>query len=224
MTTAIIVAAGRGTRIGGSTPKQFLEVGGEPMVMKTMRVFEESDVIDEILLVTSAEYMDYCRQKIVKGGKFHKVRDIIEGGAQRYDSVYNALLACEGSDYVMIHDAARPYVTDDILERTDRAVRVYSAVAVGVPSKDTVKIADENGFAMETPDRSRVWLIQTPQAFSYELIRKANDMLRAEGRMEGITDDAGIVEASGLAKVRLVEGAYTNIKITTAEDLPKKKW
>ena len=222
MTTAIILAAGRGTRMKTSVPKQFLDLGGEPMFMKSLRVFEESDVIDEIFLVTSEEYVEYCRQVIAKAGKFRKVRDVIIGGERRSDSVYNALLACEGTDYVMIHDGARPYVTEAILERTDRAVRVYSAAAVGVPSKDTVKIADNDGFAASTPDRSRVWLIQTPQAFSYKLIREANDLLRAEGRMDSVTDDAMIVEASGLARVKLVEGAYSNIKITTEEDMPKR--
>lgn len=227
MTTAIILAAGQGTRMGGKTPKQFMELDGEPMITKTLRVFEDSDFIDDILLVAAAEYIGYCRDHIVKSGKFRKVREVVEGGATRCDSVYNALLFCSQSvpqtDYVMIHDGARPFVTDAILERADRAVRVYSAAAVGVPSKDTVKIADEQGYVTYTPDRSRIWIIQTPQAFAFPLILKAHQKLREEGRLEGVTDDAMMVEAAGLARVKLVEGSYGNIKITTPEDLPSGK-
>lgn len=219
MTTAIILAAGQGRRMGGPTPKQFLAIDGIPIIAKTLRVFEESPLIDEILLVTSPAYMEYCRRDIVAAFGFQKVRDLIPGGRERYDSVWNALLACEGTDYVMIHDGARPFVTEEILQRTDAAMRTWKAAAAGVLTKDTVKLADEEGFAASTPDRRRVWLIQTPQAFSYPLIRRANELLRSENRMEGITDDAMIVEASGLARVFLVEGSYSNIKITTPEDL-----
>lgn len=219
MTTAIVLAAGRGTRMGTDIPKQFLEIGGVPMIAASLKVFEASDVIDEILLVTSRDYMDYCREEIVEKYGFRKVRAVIEGGAERYDSVWNALLACPETDYVFIHDGARPYVTEEILLRAFEAVKEYGTAVVGMPSKDTVKIADEEGFVQDTPERSRVWTIQTPQAFSYKLIRRANELLRESGGMRGVTDDAMIVERSGLARVRLVEGSYANIKITTPEDL-----
>ena len=219
MTTAIVLAAGRGTRMGTDIPKQFLEIGGVPMIAASLKVFEASDVIDEILLVTSRDYMDYCREEIVEKYGFRKVKAVIEGGAERYDSVWNALLACPETDYVFIHDGARPYVTEEILLRAFEAVKEYGTAVVGMPSKDTVKIADEEGFVQDTPERSRVWTIQTPQAFSYKLIRRANELLRENGGMRGVTDDAMIVERSGLARVRLVEGSYANIKITTPEDL-----
>lgn len=219
MTTAIVLAAGHGKRMGTDLPKQFLEIGGVPMIAATLRVFEESSVIDEILLVTSPDYVSYCENEIVAKYGFSKVRGVITGGKERYDSVWQALLACEGSDYVFIHDGARPFVTGEILLRTDAAVRKYKAAAVAVPSKDTVKIADENGFVQDTPSRSRVFIMQTPQAFEYDLIRKANEILFRDGGMQDVTDDAMIVERSGLARVKLVEGSYSNIKITTPEDL-----
>ncbi len=218
MTTAIIVAAGRGTRMGSDIPKQFLKLDGIPIVVRTLRVFDQSPEVDEILLVVSEEYVSYCRTEIIEAYNIRKVRDIIVGGAERYDSVYNALLACEHADYVMIQDAARPFVTEEILKRASDAVKKYGTAVVGMPSKDTVKIVDENGFVRSTPDRSHVWNIQTPQVFSYSLIREANEIMKKKG-MHGVTDDAMIVEASGLARVKLVEGSYENIKITTPDDL-----
>ena len=249
MTIAIILAAGRGKRMGTAVPKQFLEIDGEPVIVRTLRVFEESPVIDRIVLVTSENTVQYCREEIVARYGFSKVARIVPGGKERYDSAWNALLACrelfekdgipdvsscreaDASSYVpsyykdcyvMIHDGARPYVTEEILVRADKAVRMYGAVAVGMPTKDTVKIVDAEGFAGRTPKRSSVWIIQTPQAFAYELILSANEKLRAESRLTGVTDDAMIVEASGLARVKLVEGSYANIKITTIEDLPDR--
>ncbi len=218
MTTAIIVAAGRGTRMGSDIPKQFLKLDGIPIVVRTLRVFDQSPEVDEILLVVCEEYVSYCRTEIIEAYNIRKVRDIIVGGAERYDSVYNALLACEHADYVMIQDAARPFVTEEILKRASDAVKKYGTAVVGMPSKDTVKIVDENGFVRSTPDRSHVWNIQTPQVFSYSLIREANEIMKKKG-MHGVTDDAMIVEASGLARVKLVEGSYENIKITTPDDL-----
>lgn len=218
MTTAIILAAGRGRRMGGSVPKQFLKIDGVPLLVRSLRVFSESPEIDEILLVTSEDYLTFCREEIIRKWDITKVRDIIPGGKERWNSVWNALLLCEQSDYVMIHDGARPFVTEDILKRADHAMRTWGACAVGMPSKDTIKICDENGFAALTPDRSRTWIIQTPQAFSYSIIRRANELMQKRG-MDSVTDDAMIVEASGVAKVKLVEGSYGNIKITTPEDL-----
>ena len=219
MMTAIVLAAGSGTRIGGEVPKQFLSLHGEPLLASSLRVFEKSPYVEEIILVTSAPYVDYCRREIAEAYGFRKVRAVIEGGRERYDSVYRGLLACEGTDFVMIHDGARPFVTEEIVQRCAETVQEYGTAVAGMPSRDTVKIADEEGFVRETPPRKSVWTIQTPQAFSYALIRRANEVLRSRGGMEGVTDDAMIVERSGLAKVRLVRGTYDNIKITTPEDL-----
>ena len=220
MTSAIILAAGRGQRMGTELPKQFLSMGDGMLLTKTIRVFEESRVIQDIVLVTSEEWVGFCRTEIVEREGFRKIRKIVTGGKERYDSVYQGLLACPNADYVFIHDGARPFVTEDILVRTQEAVEKYEACAVAVPSKDTVKIADENGFVENTPPRKNVWNIQTPQAFSYPLIRAAYEVVR-DNDMTGITDDAMIIEKSGLAKVKLVMGSYYNIKITTPEDM---KW
>ena len=220
MTSAIILAAGRGQRMGTELPKQFLSMGDDMLLTKTIRVFEESSVIQDIVLVTSEDWIGFCKTEIVDREGFRKVRKIVAGGKERYDSVYQGLLACPNADYVFIHDGARPFVTEEILVRTQEAVEKYEACAVGVPSKDTVKIVDEDGFVESTPPRKNVWNIQTPQAFSYPLIRAAYEVVR-DNNMTGITDDAMIVERSRLAKVKLVMGSYYNIKITTPEDM---KW
>ena len=220
MTSAIILAAGRGQRMGTELPKQFLSMGDDMLLTKTIRVFEESSVIQDIVLVTSEDWIGFCKTEIVDREGFRKVRKIVAGGKERYDSVYQGLLACPNADYVFIHDGARPFVTEEILVRTQEAVEKYEACAVGVPSKDTVKIVDEDGFVESTPPRENVWNIQTPQAFSYPLIRAAHEVVR-DNNMTGITDDAMIIERSRLAKVKLVMGSYYNIKITTPEDM---KW
>lgn len=218
MNAAIIVAAGTGSRMNSATPKQFLPLDNEMVLTKTVRVFEESPEIQEIILVVSPEWADFVKQEIVLKENFRKVKKIVNGGAERYDSVYAGLLVCPEADNVFIHDGARPYITEAVIKRCAEAVDLYQAAAVGMPSKDTVKIADENGFVASTPDRKRVWSIQTPQAFSYAIIRAAYELIR-DTDMRGITDDAMVVEATGLARVKLVEGSYANIKITTPEDL-----
>ena len=220
MTSAIILAAGKGQRMGTELPKQFLSMGDDMLLTKTIRVFEESSVIQDIVLVTSEDWIGFCKTEIVDREGFRKVRKIVAGGKERYDSVYQGLLACPNADYVFIHDGARPFVTEEILVRTQEAVEKYEACAVGVPSKDTVKIVDGDGFVESTPPRENVWNIQTPQAFSYPLIRAAYEVVR-DNNMTGITDDAMIIERSRLAKVKLVMGSYYNIKITTPEDM---KW
>ena len=216
--SAIVLAAGNGKRMGADIPKQFLKINGEYILTKTLRVFQDSSVISDIVLVTGEEWIDFCRDEIVGKEGFSKVRHIITGGKERYDSSYAGILQCPNSDYVFIHDAARPYITEEILIRTAEEVQKYLAVAVGVPSKDTIKIVDDDGFVTDTPLRKNVWNIQTPQAFSYSLIRAAYEIMLEEG-MQGITDDAMVVEASRLSRVKLVMGAYTNIKITTPDDL-----
>lgn len=216
--SAIVLAAGNGKRMGADIPKQFLEIDGDYILTKTLRVFQQSPEIQDIVLVTGAEWVDFCREEIVEKEGLSKVRHIIVGGKERYDSVYAGLLQCPNADYVFIHDGVRPYVTEEILKRTAEEVQKHPAVAVGVPSKDTIKIVDEKGFVVDTPARKNVWNIQTPQAFSYSLIRAAYEIVR-DSDMNGITDDAMVVEASALSKVKLVMGDYTNIKITTPDDL-----
>lgn len=215
--TAIVLAAGQGKRMNSKIQKQFLEVKGYPVLYYSLKVFQESPLIDEMILVTGENVLSYCREKIVDKYGFTKVKKILPGGKERYDSVYAGLLACEDCDFVFIHDGARPFISEEILERGLEGVRETGACVVGMPSKDTVKLA-ENGFVKETPERSSVWTIQTPQIFSYSLIRKAHENIRRKD-MSGITDDAMVVEQETGAKIRLATGSYQNIKITTPEDL-----
>ena len=174
--------------------------------------------IQDIILVTSEESLEFCRREIVDAFGFSKVKKIVPGGKERYDSVYQGLAACENCDYVFIHDGARPFITEEILARASQAVKKYKACAVGMPSKDTVKIADEEQMIAQTPKRNLVWNIQTPQVFAYSLIREAYEKARTDN-MENITDDAMVAELYGNVKIPLIEGSYENIKITTPEDL-----
>ena len=216
--TAIILAAGQGKRMHSKVQKQFLSLKGKPVLYYSLACFQNSPEIQEIILVTSGESVEYCRQEIVQNYGFSKVKKIIPGGKERYDSVFEGLMACGECDYVYIHDGARPFITEEILVRAEEAVKKYGACVVGMLSKDTVKIADENQMIAQTPKRSQVWTIQTPQVFSYDLIYKAYEKAR-QGSMEGITDDAMVAEAYGNRKIPLIEGSYENIKITTPEDL-----
>ena len=216
--TAIVLAAGQGKRMHSKIQKQFLEIQDHPVLYYSLKCFQDSPLIQDIVLVTGEDMISYCKREIVERYQFTKVTEVIAGGKERYDSVYRGLLACKDCEYVFIHDGARPFITEEILERGMFGVQETGACVVGMPSKDTVKISDEADFVKETPDRSRVWTVQTPQIFSYELIRRAHESIRKKD-MTTITDDAMVVEQESGIKVRLVEGSYQNIKITTPEDL-----
>jgi 2-C-methyl-D-erythritol 4-phosphate cytidylyltransferase len=216
--TAIVLAAGVGKRMQSKVAKQFMEIREHPVIWYSLRTFQKSPRIDEIILVTNVDSVDYCRTEIVEKCGFSKVRAVIAGGKERYDSVYAGLLACEDSDYVYIHDGARPFVTEEIIQRGWQGVQQSGACVIGMPSKDTVKVADDSGFVKETPERTRVWTIQTPQIFRYDLIREAHEQIRKKD-MSRVTDDAMVVESETGAAVRLEQGSYHNIKITTPEDL-----
>lgn len=220
--TAIVLAAGSGKRMGTATPKQFLELEGRPLVYYALACFQESPLMDEILLVTSPDAITYCREEIVEKYQLTKVSQVLAGGKERYDSVYQGLRACQetcqGTDYVFIHDGARPFITGELLARGYETVRKYGTAIAGMPSKDTIKLVDSNGRVEETPSRDRVWLVQTPQIFAYDVIRAAYDRLQTSCK-EGITDDAMVVERLSQAEVHMFPGDYRNIKITTPEDL-----
>ena len=215
---AIVLAAGKGSRMHSRIQKQYMMLGGYPLLYYSLKRFEEFRDVEQVVLVTGEAEISHCREQIVEAYGFKKVRQIIPGGAERYHSVYNGLCALEDCDYVWIQDGARPFIDAAMLERTMEAVRQYQACVVGMPVKDTIKISDAEQFALQTPDRNRLWMVQTPQVFSYALIRKAYDRLFA-GTYSGITDDAMVVEQMLGKKVKLVEGSYRNIKITTPEDL-----
>lgn len=214
---AIVLAGGSGKRMNASVHKQYLLIKEKPVLYYSLKAFEDSEV-DEIVLVVGAGEIDYCRQEIVEKYGFKKVKAIVTGGKERYHSVFEGLKAVQSADYVLIHDGARPFVDEEIICRTMSSVKDYQACVVGMPVKDTIKIADEKQYAKETPERKYVWMVQTPQAFSYDMIYDAYEkMLQNENT--AITDDAMVLESMTSHQVRLIEGSYRNIKITTPEDL-----
>lgn len=216
--TAIVLAAGQGKRMNSKVQKQFLLIKGKPVLYYSLSCFQNSREIEEIIVVTGKESINFCKREIIEAYGFSKVKAVIPGGKERYDSVYAGLCVCEDSDYVFIHDGARPFLSDDMIKRGKEAVLVHGACVIGMPSKDTIKIADEKGMVEYTPSRNRVWNIQTPQVFSYPAIREAHERARQQN-MADITDDAMVMERFGNMKIKLVEGSYENIKITTPGDI-----
>lgn len=215
--TAIVLAGGQGKRMGTKTQKQYLEIKGKPVLYYALKAFEESEKIDEVILVVGEGQEEYCRKEIVSKYGWKKVRHIVPGGKERYHSVWNGLQYVE-EGYVFIHDGARPFVDQEILERAYEAVTQHHACVVGMPVKDTIKVVDEDEFAIDTPNRSVLWQVQTPQTFETSLIKEAYGRLM-EKETIAVTDDAMVVEQMTGRKVKLVKGSYENIKITTPEDL-----
>lgn len=215
--TAIVLAAGSGRRMGTTVQKQYLELEGKPVLYYCLDVFQKSNYIDEIILVTGENEIAYCREKIVTRYGFDKVVEITKGGRERYESVYCGLkYVNEG--IVFIHDGARPFVDEKMLERAYECALKDQACVVGMPVKDTIKIADQDQYAVRTPDRAYVWQVQTPQVFEAKLVCDAYEKMIQSG-WEKATDDAMVVEQMTAHPVRLVLGSYENIKITTPEDL-----
>ena len=214
---AIVLAAGSGKRMNSQVHKQYLIIQDRPVLYYSLKEFQDS-AVDEIVLVVGKGEEEFCRREIVDKYGISKVKAIVEGGKERYHSVFEGLKQTSDADYVLIHDGARPFVNQDIIRRCMQEVQKYQACVVGMPVKDTIKIADEEGYAKQTPDRKNVWMIQTPQTFSYALIYEAyEEMLKTEDT--AITDDAMVLERIKGKKSKLIEGSYRNIKITTSEDL-----
>lgn len=212
--SAVIPSAGAGKRMG--QPKSFIEVLGKPLIYYTIIPFEKSEYIEEIILVAGRDELNEAR-KLAEKYKFKKIKAVIEGGIKRQDSVNNGLKAVsEGCEYILVHDGARPLVSVDIIAGAVSEVKKYHSVAVGVPSKDTVKEITDDGMVKDTLDRNIIWLIQTPQIFSRDIILEAYK--RAVKIGYKATDDAKLVERMG-QEVRLVKGSYENIKVTAPEDL-----
>ncbi len=234
MNYAIILAGGKGSRMKSDIPKQFLKLNNIPMICYSIETFESNDNIDRIVVVTSADYIEYM-WKIIRSHGYKKITDVVEGGAERYDSVYSGLkcirkmgkieekMQDHDSDkrkkYVFIHDGARPCVTDNIINSCMQDVKKYDACVAAVPVKDTIKVVDSKGIAVNTPDRSTLWQIQTPQVFEMGLILEAYDKLYSDTDKKGITDDAMVVEKYMDTKVKMTLSEYTNIKATTPEDI-----
>ena len=208
---AIIVAAGSGTRMAGAD-KLFTEVAGQPLLAHAIAPFQECASIDRIVLVMAPLNLKRGRDLVERYG-FTKATALVKGGERRQDSVRLGLEALGGCDYVAVHDGARPLVTPELIARGLEAARETGAAAPALPIADTVKEAGPNGIVLRTLDRSRLWAVQTPQVFRYELLLRAHREITAD-----VTDDAAMVEALG-EPVRLFEGSRANIKVTTVEDL-----
>ena len=231
-TAAVILAGGKGTRMGGNTLKQYIEIDGYPLIYYSLKTFSDS-FVDEIVLVCGEGEEEYCSAEIVEKYGFTKVKSIASGGRERYHSVYNGLKAlrcvAEGDmrdpcDIVFIHDGARPFVSPEILTRAfDTVVENHTAV-VAVPAKDTIKLTDADGFATETLRRDMLWMMQTPQVFDfYEIYDAYCRLVESESELleKGVmvTDDAMVLELFSDRKIKLVMGDYRNIKVTTPDDL-----
>ena len=215
--TALVLAAGQGKRMGTKIQKQYLELGNKPVLYYALRAFEDSPMIDEVILVVGEDQENYCREEIVSKYEFQKVTYILTGGAERYHSVWNGLQKVK-EGFVFIHDGARPFVTKEIIQRAYEEVVLCDACVVGMPVKDTIKVSDEEGFVKDTPDRSTLWMIQTPQVFRTSLVKEAYRQLMEQAEIR-VTDDAMVVEQMLGRKVKLVLGSYENLKITTPEDI-----
>ena len=219
--TAIVLAAGSGSRMKSKTKKQFMEIKGKPVIWYSLFEFEKSRV-DEIILVTGKEDIDYCKKEIVEKYNLKKIKNVVAGGSERYESVYNGLKEVTGN-IVLIHDGARPLINNEIIERSIEGTIKSDACVVGVPVKDTIKRANKEGSIIDTPNRSELWITQTPQSFKTDLVKMAYKKMKEElekgNTTLNITDDAMVVEEFTTNQVRFVQGDYKNIKVTTPEDI-----
>ena len=253
MAVAIVLAGGSGSRMNSDVAKQYIKLNDREVLYYSLYTFQKNENINRIILVTRETDIEFCKNEIVAKYGFDKVSDVIAGGRERYNSVYNGIVKlaeynkCSGDKdtdvdllygkndsncdgIVLIHDGARPFVTDEMIEAVIATVKECGACTVGMPVKDTIKVVDENGFGIETPDRKTLWQIQTPQGFDLNLIKKAYDKMfdewekeTATGTNHNITDDTMLVEQYNGVRSKIIYGAYENIKITTPDDIKTAK-
>ena len=216
MNSVVIVSAGRGSRMKADINKQFLKLENKDVIAHTIDKFYNNENIGEIIVVVREDEAEFFKINIIEKYGYKNIK-IAFGGSERQDSVYNGLkMVDENCKIVLIHDGARPFVNNETIDSAIESAKENKCVIVGVPVKDTIKVIDENNNVCDTPDRSTLWSIQTPQVFDYSLIMKAHEKAR-EDNYYG-TDDSMLMEYFG-QKVKVVEGSYNNIKITTPEDL-----
>lgn len=216
MNSVVIVSAGRGSRMKADINKQFLKLRDKEVIAHTMDKFYNNKNIEEIVVAVREDEAEFFRENIIEKYGYKNIK-IAFGGNERQDSVYNGLKMVDKScEIVLIHDGARPFISNEIIDNSIESAKVDKCVIVGVPVKDTIKVIDENNNVCDTPNRSSLWSIQTPQVFDYSLIMKAHKKAK-EDNYYG-TDDSMLMEYFG-HKVKVVEGSYNNIKITTPEDL-----
>ncbi|MCQ2958276.1 MAG: 2-C-methyl-D-erythritol 4-phosphate cytidylyltransferase [Candidatus Gastranaerophilales bacterium] len=214
---AVILASGSSNRFGGNIPKQFVKLGNETILEKSIRAFEINSNITDIIVVINPDYIDMTKDLLLN--KFSKLRSIITGGSTRQESSYNGVFAIrENEGNVLIHDAARPFVTQEIINNCLEKLKDEKAVGVAIKSVDTVIKIDESGYIQEIPQRNFLRRIQTPQGFNIETIKMAHDMARQDKSLL-VTDDCGMVLHFNLAKIAVINGDECNIKITNQSDI-----
>ena len=215
--SAIIVAGGSGSRMGTRTKKQYLKIKDKEILVYAVECFEKMPEIQEIIVVTGKEECSYVEHLLRDTYKLSKVRAVVAGGKERQDSVFNGIQVVNNkADYVVIHDGARPLITEEVVRAGLNTAYMQRASIIAVPVKDTIKVVNKEGKVETTPDRNTLWSIQTPQIFERELITYAHQYAKEHGL--SATDDSMLVEAIGVP-VYITEGHYTNIKITTPEDM-----
>lgn len=217
MISAIILAGGKGKRMRSAISKQFIDIKGKPIIYYTLKKFSENKKIDNIIVVLPEDEVKYFKENILKKYEL-RINKIVIGGKERQDSVYNALKSLKNSstDIVLIHDGARPFISERIINEGIKFAEIYGAAAPGVMPKDTIKVKNEKNFSVDTPNRANLVSIQTPQVFKFYEILECHEKIRYNG--EKVTDDTMVVEKYGYS-VYLYDGEYTNIKVTTPEDL-----
>jgi 2-C-methyl-D-erythritol 4-phosphate cytidylyltransferase len=213
----LVPAAGTGSRMGAAVNKQYLALADQPILAHTLAIFDRHPSVEHIYVISPPEEIPFCRTEVVARFGFDKIRDVVPGGAERQDSVFNGLSSCgaRSGDIVLIHDGVRPFFPAELVAPVIAEAARIGGCVVGVPVKDTIKRVEE-GLIRDTPDRRVLWQAQTPQAFRYELILEAHQRAREEG-FRG-TDDASLLERLEMP-VAMLQGSYRNIKITTPEDL-----
>lgn len=217
MVSAIVVAAGKGVRMNNTVRKQYLLLAGRPILSHTLALFEKCNIISNIFLVVPEDDIDFCNKEILPSSGLKKEINLVPGGIKRQDSVYNGIMAVDKKkSIVVIHDGVRPFVRPEMLELCIVEAKEEGACILGIPAQDTVKQVQSSDHIVKTLARDTLWLAQTPQAFKYEIIKKAHENARLV-RFTG-TDDASLVERLGNS-VKMIRGSKNNIKITTKDDL-----
>ncbi len=215
--SVIIAAAGMSNRMGSKINKQFIVIDNKPILAHTIEKFEACKYVDEIVVVSKENEVEYCRKEIVRKYGFRKVTNIIKGGKERQDSIYNGIMALnERTDIVLTHDGARPFVRMESIIDGIKGALEFGACVIGVPLKDTIKVIEEENKVHHTPNRDLLWAAQTPQCFKINLLKEGYEYAISEGILG--TDDSSLVEKKGYP-VKMIMGTYDNIKITTPEDL-----
>lgn len=215
MVSAIILAGGKGKRMGAKVSKQYIDIKGKPILYYTLKKFIDCEAIDSIILVLAEDEIEYCKKEILERHSLN-ISNIVIGGKERQDSVYNALESMVNTDIVLIHDGARPFVSNKIIKEGIEFAKKYGASAPGVVPKDTIKIKNKEGFSIDTPNRESLVSIQTPQVFKFNMILECHEKIKRDKVV--VTDDTMVAELYN-NKVYLYDGEYTNIKVTTPEDL-----